>query len=323
MTGYSERVMDEAIAWHLGLEEAGADEWRRFVTWLEADPDHQGAYDQVTLADADLVEAFEMTPVPLRPKVVPFLRPANRGVWLKRTGWGGGMVAAAAAAWLALMPVAMTTPDTYSISTKPGMRHDVTLADGTHIRMNGGTAITLDKHNARYAVLERGEAMFDVVHHADKPFEVHVNGMTLRDVGTSFDVVRGEKTINVAVAEGSVLFQPDREAVSLTKGMQLAMRDGEDRLELSRIDDSSVGGWTQGRLDFRNASLENVAADVTRATGASVHIAPSMSAHSFTGTLRIDRPAEAVVKNLAALVAGEAHRDGPGWVIAPKSGGAS
>jgi transmembrane sensor len=322
VTAYSERVMDEAIAWHLGLEEAGAEEWRHFVAWLEADPDHQAAYDHVTLTDADLADAFQMTPVPLSSQTRTATRPANR-TWLKRTGWGGGLVAAAAAAWLALMPAAIDAPDTYSIATKPGMRHDVTLADGTRIRMNGGTAIQLDRHNPRYAMLERGEAMFDVVHHADKPFEVRVNGVTLRDVGTRFNVVRGGDTLHVAVAEGSVLFQPDREAVSLTKGMQLAMRDGEDRLELSRVEAGAVGGWTEGRLDFHNATLDTVALDVTRATGSTVRMAAPMGTRSFTGTLRVDRPVATVMHNLAALVAGEAHRDGPGWVISPKSPGAS
>lgn len=321
MAGYSERVLDEAIAWHLGLEEAGADEWRDFVAWLEADPRHRAAYDRLTLEDAELADAVALTPAPLRARPRAIQAPPR--VWLKRSGWGGGMIAAAAAAWLALMPAALPASDTYSISTRPGMRHTVTLADGSRVEMNGGTVLTLDRGKPRLAVLERGEAMFDVVHHADRPFEVRVNGVTLRDVGTRFNVVRGEGTLDVAVAEGSVLFQPEHEAVSLTRGMALAARDGEDRLELRRTDAGAVGGWTRGRLDFRNATLTAVAEDIARSTGSGFRISPSLAARPFTGTLRVDRPAEAVARNLAALVGGEARRDGPGWLIAPKSASAS
>ncbi len=309
--------MDEAIAWHLGLEEAGSEEWRRFVAWLEADDDHQEAYDRVTMADVDLAEAFAATPVPLRPRR-PIVRMPQR-VWLKRTGWGGGMIAAAAAAWLAIMPATVTTADTYSISTRPGMRNVVTLPDGTKIEMNGGTAVTLDRNNPRVATLDRGEARFAVTHHADRPFEVHVNGMTLRDVGTVFNVVRTAGLVDVAVAEGSVMFQPNREAVSLNKGMALSMHDGQDQIELRHVDARTVGGWVDGRLDYRNAPLASVVEDLARATGVKVHLSGAMAVRSFTGTLQTDRSPEAVVESLAALAGGEAHRDGPGWVIAPKS----
>lgn len=325
VAGYTERVMDEAIAWHLCLEEAGAEEWNDFVAWLEADPGHRSAYDRLALEDAELAEAIERTPPPARTcaaTVTSRIVTTPHRAWLRRSGWGGGLLAAAAAAWLALLPAALPASDTYSISTRPGMRHMVVLADGTHVEMNGGTTLTLDRAHPRLAVLERGEAMFDVVHHADRPFEVRINGVTLRDVGTRFNVARGEGTLRVAVAEGSVLFQPEREAVSLTRGMALAIKDGEDRLELRRTDADAVGGWRQGRLDFRNTPLASVAEDVSRSTGTRLNVPAEMAARPFTGTLRVDRPAETVVRNLAMIVGGEARRDGPGWLIAPRSAGA-
>jgi len=240
---------------------------------------------------------------------------------LRWGGVGGGLVAAAAAAWLAFMPVAVT-PESYMIETKPGMRHTVTLADGTQVQMNGGTRLILDRSQPRMATLEHGEAVFNVVHHADQPFEVRSGAVTLRDVGTVFNVARSGAALRVAVAEGSVLYQPDREAVPLTKGMALAMRDGEDRVTLTHVDGESVGGWSNGHLDFREVSLATVAEDVSRSTGATVRIAPEIGARLFTGTLRLDRPSEDVVRSLAALADAELSRDGPSWVIRPKSGGA-
>jgi transmembrane sensor len=317
-----ETAMDEAIAWHLGLEQAGAEEWHRFVRWLEADPAHAAAYDRLTMESAALTSERLDPVLPARsdPVVVPFRRRilAHPGL---RWGGVGGMVAAAAAAWLAFMPTAVA-PDSYMIETKPGMRHVVTLPDGTQVQMNGGTRLILDRNHPRTAMLERGEAIFNVVHHDDKPFEVRSGTVTLRDVGTVFNVARSGTALRVAVAEGSVLYQPDREAVPLTKGMALAMRDGEDRVTLTHVDGESVGSWSNGHLDFRDASLTTVAEDVSRSTGASVRIAPGMAARLFTGTLRLDRPSDEVVRSLAALADGELSRDGPSWVIGPKSGGA-
>lgn len=314
--------MDEAIAWHIGLEQAGAEEWHRFVRWLEADPAHAEAYDQITMESAALSPERIETVLPEPgndPVVIPFRRPH---AWLRWGGvGGGGLVAAAAAAWLAFMPAAVT-PDSYTIETQPGMHHSVTLADGTRVEMNGGTRLVLDRNQPRTAMLERGEAVFHVVHHANNPFEVRSGGVTLRDVGTVFNVARSGSSLRVAVAEGSVLYQPDHEAVPLTQGMALAMRDGEDRVTLTHVDAQNVGGWSDGHLDFRDAALTTVVEDVSRSTGAHVTVAPELAGRQFTGTLRLDRPSDDVVRSLAALADAELYRDGPNWVIRPKSGGA-
>jgi len=310
-------VMDEAIAWHLGLEQAGSDEWRRFVAWLEASPAHQEAYDRLTLDDAALAAAVIE---PAEPRMTASY-PVKRG-WLRYGGAAGGLVAAAAAAWMALMPAVVSHPDLYSIETAPGQRHSVTLTDGTSIDMNGGTKLVLDRNAPRVATLERGEAVFHIVHHADQPFEVHSGSVTLRDIGTVFNVVRAGPKLRVAVAEGSVMFQPNREKVQLGKGQALAMRDGSDHIELSRVSAQSVGGWTGNRLDYRQVSMATVAEDVSRSTGAQLAVAPAMATLPFTGTIRLDRSSEEVMRSLAALAGAELHRDGPHWLIRPKSGGA-
>lgn len=310
-------VMDEAIAWHLGLEQAGADEWRRFIAWLEASPAHQEAYDRLTLDDAALSAAVVEPVAPPAPASYP-----HRRGWLRYGGAAGGLLAAAAAAWMALMPAVISHADLYTVQTAPGQRHSVTLADGTLIEMNGGTKLVLDRSSDRVATLDRGEAVFHVVHHADHPFEVHSGTVTLQDVGTVFNVVRTGPQLRVAVAEGSVVYQPAKEKVPLGKGMALAMREGDDHIELMHVASESVGGWAGNRLDFRDVALSTVAEDVSRSTGVELAVAPQIAAVPFTGTLRLDRSSEEVVRNLAALAGAELHRDGPRWTIRPKSGGA-
>ena len=309
--------MDEAIAWHIGLDQADGATWHRFTTWLEADPAHAEAYDRLTMEDAALsTERLDA----LLPEVSP--APVVRRSWLRWGGYGGGAVAAAAAAWIALVPATLDRPDSYMVETGPGMRHSLTLADGTRVEMNGGTRLQLDRNHPRVATLERGEAMFHVVHHADQPFEVRSGGVTLRDVGTAFNVTRAAGELRVAVADGSVLYRPEREAVALTRGMALAARDGEDRLTLTHVEAGNVGGWRGGHLDFRDTRLATVAADVTRSTGSRIGVAPELAGQTFTGTLRLDRPGDEIARSLALLSAGNLRRDGPGWMIVPKSSGA-
>ena len=312
MAIHAEHVLDEAIAWHLGLDEAGAEAWRDFVAWLEADPAHRLAYDQVSLDDGELA-----APMELEPKMPSVL--CKRRVWPQRIVWGGSALAAAAAALLAVMPGAVPQDGHYSLETQPGMRRVVALADGTRIEMNGGTRLTLDRNDSRVAMLDRGEVMLDVVHHADRPFELRSGGVVLRDVGTRFNVARRSGALDVAVAEGSVLYQPQAEAVPLTRGMKLAMRDGDDHVTLSHVAAETVGGWQRGQLDFRAVPLGTVAEDIGRSTGSTIRVADALAVRPFTGTLRIDREPEEVVRSLAALAGGSSRRDGPGWVIEPMS----
>ena len=312
--------MDEAIAWHIGLDQADGETWHRFTAWLEADPAHADAYDRLTMENAALsTERLDALLPP--PSPVAAVR-AERRSWLRWSGYGGSAVAAAAAAWIALVPATMERSDSYVVETNPGMRHSLKLADGTRVEMNGGTRLQLDRNHPRVATLERGEAMFHVVHHADQPFEVRSGGVTLRDVGTAFNVARAAGELRVAVAEGSVLYRPEREAVLLTRGMALAARDGEDRLTLSHVEPGTVGGWRGGHLDFRDTRLATVAADLSRSTGSRIDVAPELAGRSFTGTLRLDRPGVEVARSLALLSAGDLRRDGPGWMIVPRSGGA-
>lgn len=315
MSNAREAAMDEAIAWHLGLEQAGAEQWHDFVAWLEADPAHGAAYDRLTLDDAAL-QAPATVPAP--PAAVP---PRLRRGWLRWGGAAAGLAAAAAAAWIALLPAPVPS-DPYRLETAPGAPREVALADGTRIRMNGGTRLLLDRRDDRVATLEEGQAMFRVVHHADRPFELRTGGVTLRDVGTMFDVVRSGARLQVGVAEGEVLYQPEGAKVSLTRGMVLASRDGAGEATVTHVEPDGIGGWTSGHLDFRDASLSAVADDLTRSTGAPVAVAPAMAERRFTGTLRLDRPAGEVARSLAALTDGVAVRDGRGWTIAPRTDGA-
>jgi len=317
VNGSRDAVVDEAIAWHLALDDAGADEWRQFVAWLEADPAHAEAYDRLTLDDdalsPDLIEVAFPPPAPPAPR---------RRAWLRYGGVGGGIVAAAAAAWLTLLPATAPSSAPYVIETQPGVHRSVKLADGSRVEMNGNTRIALDRAQPRRATLERGEAIFRVVHHPDQPFELRSGAVTLRDVGTVFNVIRAGPRFRVAVAEGAVLYQPEQDAVPLKQGMVLVAHEGENRVTISHVDTDSVGGWSHGHLDFRNTTLDVVAEDVARSIGTPVAVAPALAGQYFTGTLRLNRPPDEVLRSLASLADASLQRDGPGWMIAPRAGGA-
>ena len=51
----TETIIDQAIAWHFAQENSEFD-WDGFSSWLEADPAHRRAFDEVALLNAKISE---------------------------------------------------------------------------------------------------------------------------------------------------------------------------------------------------------------------------------------------------------------------------
>jgi transmembrane sensor len=82
------------------------------------------------------------------------------------------------------------------------------LADGTVVELND-TAIIVADYTAteRRVRLERGEAHFTVTKDATRPFIVTAAGVSVRAVGTAFNVRLADATVEVLVTEGQVRLQ--------------------------------------------------------------------------------------------------------------------
>ena len=299
--------LEAAIGWRLRLPGASPEEWQAFTAWLEADPAHLAAYDEVSLADATLGQL----PPRRRPIIVDH-PPAQLPVRSRR-GWlvGGGLATVAAGVLTATL---MQTSAAYALETRPGERRTVELADGSRIDLNGGSRIVLDRKNARKASLERGEALFTVVHDDDRPFEVRVGDDVLKDIGTVFAVLHEGKTIEVAVSEGAVIYNPEGEAVRIDPGRKLS-DDGSDRVLLAQVDARTVGGWRHQRLSYSGAPLSRVAADLRRNLGVSVRVDPMIAERRFTGLVQLDGGQELLFERLSALLEVRAVRTGTGWTL--------
>lgn len=311
MTADRVSIVDQAIAWHLRLAEADETGWAAFVAWLEADPAHAEAYDRLAAGDRLLdAAAFSAPPEP----VADNDNPAGPRRW----GWalGAGGAVAAALSVVALQPGLLKPPaSAYVVATANGERKTVTLGDGTRIELGGGTAIRLDRADDRVASLERGEAVFHVRHDAARPFTVNAGGVAVRDLGTVFDLAVADRRVHVAVAEGSVMVAPEREALRLGAGDAVALDRGSGRITRSRLAPELVGGWRTGSLSFDDARVGDVAAALTRLYGTELALAPNLSNKPFTGMVRFTGAADRDVPHLAELIRATSRREGNRWIL--------
>lgn len=300
-----------ALDWVIRMRDPGFDGWEAFEAWLAADPAHADAYHRLAVADQDMGELLKSAPPTPRPLIAaPARQPMTRRAWL------GGAIAASVAGLVGFGMIERQ-PSLYQVETAPGVRRTITLADGSQIVLNGGTRLTLDRKDPRHATLDRGEALFEVVHNDSAPFKVAVGDATLVDVGTRFNVLREGKATAVQVAEGAVVYNPDSESVRLDAGRTLRAVDGETQLVLGNVPPASVAGWKEGRLIYDGQTMAEVAADLARWSGQPVRADPRVAAQRFRGVLSLGDGDDIV--RLAPLLDVDVLRRGREWVLSPRS----
>jgi transmembrane sensor len=307
-------VQEQAAAWAVRTGDPEFSEWEAFTHWLEADPGNAAAYDRIMAAVDDVVAAGlpEAAPINLSEtgNVVPISTART-----SRRGWIGGAVAAclalAVTVGLWIMPGA---PRVYE--TAPGETRQIALADGSTITLGGASRLEMTGPEAREARLEAGQALFSLKHDDDVPFELAVGEDRLVDIGTVFDVRRAGTVTTVAVAEGAVLFDPARRKVRINPGQRLVHADGTEDSAVEAYPAALVGEWREGRLTFRDATLGEIADDLSRATGVRFATRAGAAERRISGSVLLD-PVRADPASLGPLLGVSMRRQGQGWMIEP------
>jgi len=310
-------ITETALGWAVRTGDPAFADWDAFMLWLEANPAHARAYDEAMAAVADAADtiaasgpanddapedqAHAVPGHPARPRIA-------------RRAWLGSAVAACIALVGAVWMFQGERRDLYTVATAPGETRAVTLDAGTRIELAGGTAVVFDRADHRFARLDKGQALFTVRHDAARPFEVAVGEERLVDIGTVFDVNRDGGALSVAVSEGAVQFDPGGADVRISPGEVLRRPAAGGAYTLSAIALARVGEWREGRLTFEAATLEEVAAQLRRATGIDYAAAPGSPAGTVSGSILVAslRKDPAAIGPLLGL---SVRAQGGRWVI--------
>ncbi len=119
--------------------------------------------------------------------------------------WLVSCVAASLLVALVGLGIVYTPADTQSYSTGVGGFQRIVLEDRSIIELNTDSEVRVALlAKIRKVELVRGEASFEVVHDASRPFIVAAGKTAVRAVGTRFDVRRLDGSVEVIVDEGRV-----------------------------------------------------------------------------------------------------------------------
>jgi transmembrane sensor len=238
------------------------DDQRELDAWLE-DPANRIAYLRLDAAwdRAGRLEAFR----PLkRPVTAP--APQSRRPLIFKFAAAAMVVAAIVAS-----SVYLSQPSMRTYATAVGERQTITLTDGSTIALNTNSVLKLSANaNARMAVLERGEAFFQIQHDAQRPFIVTAAGHRITDLGTKFIVREETDALKVTLIEGRARIETSGNAA---KHRAADLRPGEtviasaDALKTTMRPVTKLkneASWQRGVLVFENATLADAARELNR-----------------------------------------------------------
>lgn len=151
-------------------------------------------------------------------------------------------------------------------ATAIGEQRSERLADGSVLTLNTDTVLQV-RYGAAYReiVLAHGEAMFDVIPDAQRPFTVRASDGAVTALGTRFQVRADAGAVTVALLEGSVevVRETRQERQRLSPG-ELAEYRADAGIAVRPMDPVAVIAWTQRRLDFRSTPLGEAVAEANR-----------------------------------------------------------
>ena len=266
----------------------------QWLEWTQADERNLEAFERVTelgdrLGSLDDItrrqwaNEFARQPAPSRSRVP--LAAAASAMLVLFSGY---------LAWNHLK--SRVTPQDYASTV--AQNRDITLSDGSMVALGGASKLTTRfSKNERQVELGAGEAFFQVVHNTQRPFVVTAGNVSIRDVGTAFDVRRSGQYVSIAVTQGRVQIADNGAAsgssatgtgtLEAVAGQLVSYDPATSTMSVSSITPEQATAWRSDRLEFINQPLSVVVANVNRYSVRPVHIADAdLETLTFTGTVK-------------------------------------
>lgn len=302
-----EVILETAASWHA---RQGADDmdWLAFQAWLEVDPRHRDAFDDVAMLDLDIDHHRAR---------LQLVRSGTATVHKAQWRWQPLLLAGGAVAAVVLLVVVPRQPNSSGSPAAgvtnsymaTGTLRDVRLA-GARVTLAPGSGIKVHD-DAALRIALTGRAVFAVRHDPARSLTVRAAGYDIRDVGTRFEVVAGAGTIRVRVAEGELTIHAvaaDRDEVRVRAG-QMATGLADGTITMAASPSAALDSWRNGPLVYDAMPLGLVIADIARATGRTVRADSAVAERPFSGVLAQGDDA-AMIDTLATLAGLEARRQG-------------
>jgi len=333
-------ISEDAARWMALLDSEQCNEADKlaFARWLDEDPRHRWAFQELsevwaqlrTLADVKpMMDRAQVRRLPTSRPPPPAIPPTGRR---ERSEWS--TILASVFAIFGLVLHLGFNGQAQRFSTGTAEVRNVLLPDGSTVELNARTTLTVEMDGLQRRVrLDAGDAVFHVAKE-ERPFVVSTKLGDVSALGTSFAVQKDEAGMEVSVLEGRV-------AVTLASAdLPLTVYDGKvdftpraDRTVLDPGERVDVSGrlhetetipkaemlvnlaWRQGWVVYHDEPLQSVISDMRRYSSVSIHLAERrLRDIRVTGRFQIG-DVSGLLGHLGSAHGVHVEQGGPRWVV--------
>jgi transmembrane sensor len=178
--------------------------------------------------------------------------------------------------------------------TRNAQNRHIQLPDGSVVILNANSSINFSNDwglDEPREVWLKGEGFFSVTHKQNsQKFIVHTDDLDVQVLGTTFNVNTRRGKTRVVLKTGKVkLLRPESESGVLTTmkpGELVVFSKASKNIEKKVVEAEKYTAWLDNKLDFENASLEEIANVLEENYGFKVSFAnPDLKTLTFTGTI--------------------------------------
>ena len=163
-------------------------------------------------------------------------------------------------AYFLFQDVKLTHINYITKNTQWGQKSNITLSDGTKIKMNSGSSLIFPERfegDTREVIL-KGEAFFDVAKNPKMPFKIVTKDLTTTVLGTSFNINAYDTsdTITVTGVTGKVEVQSEQQdKITLIPSQQAIYSKYKMKIAIRQVDVVKYMEWKDGIIRFEDIAL--------------------------------------------------------------------
>lgn len=167
---------------------------------------------------------------------------------------------------------------------------NMVLSDGSKVWLNAGSSLTFPVAfpNSERNVSITGEAYFEIVHDASKPFIVAKKDVSVHVLGTHFNVnsYDDEDAVKVTLLEGKVNVVAGGNSKIIRPGQQAQVAlFGNENIMVNQVDVEQVMAWKNGLFSFDEVGLREVMKQLERWYDVSVEYQGNIANLKFGGDI--------------------------------------
>lgn len=182
-----------------------------------------------------------------------------------------------------------------------GDKASVTLPDGTNVWLNENSTLSYggDYNKEERKVKLSGEAYFEVAKNREKPFTVEAEKISVKALGTEFNVkaYASESNVTTTLLEGKVCVRDNNHETILHPNEKVVVNKLNRLWMKSRTFNAEyVQMWRNNEMAFDGETLESIAGALERAYNVKIRFAnDQLKQLKFTGKIDKKQPIEATL----------------------------